>query len=409
MRQKFPVRLREPCLLAFSRKQNPKDVTSVHFSAPLFLLALAAILSRCHVNAMLFHPPVPLSSPSLSVTWPVLTSGKFTPMCESTQPLPLRTTPPHDKGHAGTGVSKKGCFCWTPAVPRSFFDGDQGEPRLPHSGRKLTGPRVGKRKQIRSTLGPGFPFLASFVSKFSPSVARIPSWPRSSQARWSPDTLLSQCAFTCSCLDRHSLAGLPRTGLRSSMRTQFLSGQYMRLPGGLSSPRSPAINARNFVCSPLSTVSSQKRGRGGDRKLLAYPGGPSTGPPSFRNERAVVNKKTLDEQDEAVLGKLPAALQHILRDLRKLPVNDPRSRMERLISLGSTLQQLPHSMRGRDTLVAGCQSIVHVRADARPSQDGGVLMFYRGSADALTTKGILQLLLRGLSGSTPEEIQQVPL
>lgn len=30
-------------------------------------------------------------------------------------------------------------------------------------------------------------------------------------------------------------------------------------------------------------------------------------------------------------------------------------------------------------------------------------------ADALTTKGLLQLLLRGLSGSTPEEIKHVPL
>ncbi|PFH31292.1 hypothetical protein BESB_027270 [Besnoitia besnoiti] len=115
------------------------------------------------------------------------------------------------------------------------------------------------------------------------------------------------------------------------------------------------------------------------------------------------------EADEAQLNKLPAPLRDLLRSLRRLPPNDTRARMERLLSLGNGLQQLPLQFRTRDTLVLGCQSLVHVHAEARPDEAGVLRMHYTGSADALTTKGLLQLLVRGLSGSTPDEVIAVPL
>ena len=55
-----------------------------------------------------------------------------------------------------------------------------------------------------------------------------------------------------------------------------------------------------------------------------------------------------------------------------------------------------------DIKVKGCVSQVFVRG----SLDDGV-MRWRGDSDALITKGLLALLIQGLDGLTPRQVQEV--
>ena len=51
----------------------------------------------------------------------------------------------------------------------------------------------------------------------------------------------------------------------------------------------------------------------------------------------------------------------------------------------------------------GCLSVVHVHATQQ--EDGTII--YQGDSDSQLTKGIVCLLVKGLSGNTPESIEQV--
>lgn len=70
-----------------------------------------------------------------------------------------------------------------------------------------------------------------------------------------------------------------------------------------------------------------------------------------------------------------------------------------LIGLSDTLPQIAPEHRTDAYLINGCQSRVWV--DAR-EQDGKV--YFSADSDAIITRGIIALLIRVLSGRTPEEI-----
>jgi len=75
------------------------------------------------------------------------------------------------------------------------------------------------------------------------------------------------------------------------------------------------------------------------------------------------------------------------------------SRYDYLIDLGRTLPVINPKYKTNDYLIEGCQSKVWLH----PDFDGNILSFTADS-DAIITRGIVALLVRVLSGRTPDEI-----
>ncbi len=75
-----------------------------------------------------------------------------------------------------------------------------------------------------------------------------------------------------------------------------------------------------------------------------------------------------------------------------------------LIDLGSDEQPLPAEYKTEQNLIDGCQSRVWLQADM---VDGNVV--FQAESDALIVKGIVALLIRVLSGHTPQEILDADL
>lgn len=70
-----------------------------------------------------------------------------------------------------------------------------------------------------------------------------------------------------------------------------------------------------------------------------------------------------------------------------------------LIDMGKNLPIIDPKFKVKDYLIEGCQSKVWLR----PEYDGSIISFSADS-DAIITRGIVALLIKVLSGRTPEEI-----
>ena len=75
-----------------------------------------------------------------------------------------------------------------------------------------------------------------------------------------------------------------------------------------------------------------------------------------------------------------------------------------LIDLGNEQEPLDEKYKTESNLIDGCQSRVWLQADYR---DG--LLWFTADSDALIVKGIIALLIRVLSGHTPQEILDADL
>lgn len=84
--------------------------------------------------------------------------------------------------------------------------------------------------------------------------------------------------------------------------------------------------------------------------------------------------------------------------------DDWMDRYQLLIDLGSEQEALPDTYKTEQNLIDGCQSRVWLQAD----YEDGVVKF-RAESDALIVKGIVALLVRVLSGHTPDEILHADL
>jgi len=79
--------------------------------------------------------------------------------------------------------------------------------------------------------------------------------------------------------------------------------------------------------------------------------------------------------------------------------DDWMDKYQLLIDLGNQLEPLPEQYKTESNLIDGCQSRVWVQADY---VDGKMMI--TAESDALIVKGIIALLIRVLSGHTPQEI-----
>ena len=85
-------------------------------------------------------------------------------------------------------------------------------------------------------------------------------------------------------------------------------------------------------------------------------------------------------------------------------LDDWMDRYQLLIDMGREQEPLPEEYKTDQNLIDGCQSRVWLQAD----YDDGILTF-RAESDALIVKGIVTLLIRVLSGHTPQEILDADL
>ncbi|HIZ01469.1 MAG TPA: SufE family protein [Candidatus Bacteroides merdipullorum] len=84
--------------------------------------------------------------------------------------------------------------------------------------------------------------------------------------------------------------------------------------------------------------------------------------------------------------------------------DDWMDRYQLLIDLGSEQQPLNERYKTDQNLIEGCQSRVWLQAD---DVDGRLV--FQAESDALIVKGIVALLIRVLSGHTPDEILEADL
>jgi cysteine desulfuration protein SufE len=77
---------------------------------------------------------------------------------------------------------------------------------------------------------------------------------------------------------------------------------------------------------------------------------------------------------------------------------------EYIIDLGKKLPPLEDQYKTDENRVRGCQSIVWLVADYR---DGKI--FYKAESDAVIVKGLISMLIRVLTGQSPDDIIQAKL
>lgn len=75
-----------------------------------------------------------------------------------------------------------------------------------------------------------------------------------------------------------------------------------------------------------------------------------------------------------------------------------------LIELGRDLVPLDEKYRKKDYLIEGCQSKVWLYPELKEGK-----VFFKADSDAIITKGIVALLVKVISGRSPEEIMNAEL
>lgn len=84
--------------------------------------------------------------------------------------------------------------------------------------------------------------------------------------------------------------------------------------------------------------------------------------------------------------------------------DDWMDRYQLLIDLGNEQEPLDEAYKTEENLIEGCQSRVWLQCD---EADGKLL--FRAESDALIVKGIIAMLIKVVSGHTPDEILESDL
>jgi len=138
-------------------------------------------------------------------------------------------------------------------------------------------------------------------------------------------------------------------------------------------------------------------------------------PLHYMGNRAVRSHLFSDSEDssssvatEASATDDPLGLTPELRRLTDAfeAIGDDKLRYKQLLYMANQLAPMDESLKVSDNQVPGCLSTVHVHAT--PEKDGDATsVVFTGDSDGLLTKGLVALLVRGLSGNSPESIQTV--
>lgn len=92
----------------------------------------------------------------------------------------------------------------------------------------------------------------------------------------------------------------------------------------------------------------------------------------------------------------------VIEDFSEL--SDWMDKYQMLIDLGNELDPLDEQYKTQSNLIDGCQSRVWLQCD---EQEGK--LYFTADSDALIVKGIIALLIRVVSGHTPQEIMDAEL
>lgn len=103
------------------------------------------------------------------------------------------------------------------------------------------------------------------------------------------------------------------------------------------------------------------------------------------------NNMTIQEKQEEIIEEFSA-------------LDDWMDKYSLLIEFGNELDSFDETYRVEQNLIDGCQSKVWLHAE----MNDGIIEF-QGDSDAIIVKGIVALLLRVLSGHTPDEILESDL
>jgi len=102
------------------------------------------------------------------------------------------------------------------------------------------------------------------------------------------------------------------------------------------------------------------------------------------------------------INELNARQDEVIEEFSFL--DDPMDRYQQIIDIGSELPPLDERYKTDSNLIEGCQSRVWLQADY---VDGTVV--FTADSDAMIVRGIVALLIRVLSGATPEAILEADL
>lgn len=84
--------------------------------------------------------------------------------------------------------------------------------------------------------------------------------------------------------------------------------------------------------------------------------------------------------------------------------DDWEGKYEYIIDLGKKLPKLADEYKTEDNIIKGCQSIVWLNAYMKDDK-----LIFEADSEAIIVKGLVSMLLKVLSGHTPEDILQSDL
>lgn len=111
---------------------------------------------------------------------------------------------------------------------------------------------------------------------------------------------------------------------------------------------------------------------------------------------------TVDKKNYVALASIQEIEKQIVEEFALFDSWDDK--YEYIIDLGKRLAPLPDVYKVDENKVRGCQSTVWLIADYKEGQ-----VYFTAESDAVIVKGLISMLIRVLSGHTPDDIINAPL